>query len=115
MYKLFKGTDSEYRLTHYWVERVLGKPSHCENCEVTKAKRFEWANLSGEYLREVSDWARLCVKCHRMIDFGSKDLSYCKNGHEYTPDNTYFTKRGAKQCEVCRQSSRIKYRQRVQA
>lgn len=64
----WKGGKVGYRALHYWVERKLGKPKKCEFCLVEKAK-FHWANKSGDYLRNVSDWIRLCVKCHRKYDF----------------------------------------------
>lgn len=63
----YKGEHATYTAHHHWVRYYLGRPSECENCGVTEG-RFEWANLSGEYLRELSDWARLCVRCHRLID-----------------------------------------------
>ncbi len=31
-------------------------------------KRYEWSNKSGKYLRNVIDWQRLCIKCHRKYD-----------------------------------------------
>jgi hypothetical protein len=64
----WKGENAGYGSKHKWVRRVLGVPSLCENCDTTEAKRFEWANLSGEYKRDISDWARLCTSCHRLID-----------------------------------------------
>lgn len=30
----------------------------------------EWANLSGEYRRDLSDYIELCVPCHRLKDSG---------------------------------------------
>ena len=27
-----------------------------------------WANRSGRYLRELTDWVRLCAKCHKAYD-----------------------------------------------
>lgn len=63
-----KPNTSAYRTVHYWVVVRLGKPQECENCGRTDASRYEWANLSGDYLRDTSDWARLCVRCHRLID-----------------------------------------------
>lgn len=87
VYKQFKGTSAEYDALHYWVHRHLGKPQGCENCGTTKERRYDWANISGDYLYDLSDWARLCVRCHAHID--GKAKAYCKRGHEQTPDNSY--------------------------
>lgn len=62
----YKGERASYSAHHHWVKYHLGKASECENCG--KGERFEWANISGEYLRELSDWVSLCVRCHRLID-----------------------------------------------
>lgn len=51
-----------------WVELHKGKPSLCEHCGTTEAKKFEWANISKKYKRELDDWIRLCTKCHRKFD-----------------------------------------------
>lgn len=64
----WKGDGITYGSMHNWISHVLGRPSLCENCETTTAVRFEWANLSGEYKRDISDWARLCKSCHMLID-----------------------------------------------
>lgn len=53
---------------HNWVEKHLGKPSKCEHCGTTKAKKFEWSNKSQKYKRDLSDWQRLCTKCHSKYD-----------------------------------------------
>ena len=63
-------TDTEYVMLHKWVRRELGKPQECENCGRTDDEvQYDWANISGEYLRDLTDWARLCHSCHRLIDF----------------------------------------------
>lgn len=62
-----------YGTLHTRVKELFGKPSKCENCGTTQSKKFEWANLSGEYKLERSDWARLCCVCHRRFDFGTKN------------------------------------------
>jgi hypothetical protein len=54
---------------HDWVERKLGKPSLCSECGTTKAPRFEWANISGQYKRDLKDFKRLCTKCHYQFDY----------------------------------------------
>ena len=53
---------------HSWVKRRLGKPQKCEHCGSTTAKKYEWANKSHEYKRDLSDWIRLCTSCHRKYD-----------------------------------------------
>lgn len=40
----------------------------CENCK--QSKKTQWANISGEYKRELNDWAELCAACHALIDGG---------------------------------------------
>lgn len=64
----WKGNDAGYHAKHYWVYRQLGKPNKCEFCGTEKAKRFEWANKSGKYKREIEDWVRLCSSCHHTYD-----------------------------------------------
>lgn len=29
---------------------------------------MHWANISGKYLRDITDWVRLCVSCHKYFD-----------------------------------------------
>lgn len=64
----WKGDKANYYSLHHWVERWLGSPSECENCGTTEASRYEWANISGEYKRDLADWARLCKQCHVLYD-----------------------------------------------
>lgn len=62
-----------YGSIHIWVRRKFGTPSKCEHCKTTSSKKFEWANISGSYELDRSDWARLCCKCHRRYDMGTKN------------------------------------------
>ena len=64
----WRGDDVGKRGLHRWVERELGKPSSCEHCKTTEDRMYHWSNKSQEYKREVSDWQRLCVPCHRKYD-----------------------------------------------
>ncbi len=64
----WKGDKVGYHALHNWVARQLGKPSKCEHCSDTTAKRYEWANISREYKRDISDWVRLCSSCHHTFD-----------------------------------------------
>ena len=67
---MWKGDKVGYAGLHYWVESRLGKPRHCAYCQRTDRKRYEWANISKAYKRELSDWIRLCRSCHVYYDNG---------------------------------------------
>jgi len=74
------GSENKYRQLHKWVESKLGKPNCCESCEkIATGKSIHWANISGEYKKEISDWKRLCTKCHYEYDLNRhirvRDLS----------------------------------------
>jgi hypothetical protein len=64
----WKGDRVGYGGLHDWIRKEAGTPSFCEHCHTTEPKRFEWANKSGLYRRERSDWIRLCKKCHNQYD-----------------------------------------------
>ena len=64
----WKGDKVGYQGVHGWIRKIAGKPSLCENCGTTTAKKFEWANISSEYKRKRDDWKRLCVSCHQAMD-----------------------------------------------
>lgn len=60
----------EYREIHRWIRSVLGAPMICFFCldDWCSDRSYNWANLSHEYKRDVSDWTRLCKKCHWNYD-----------------------------------------------
>lgn len=70
----WKGDDVGYTALHDWLYIKLGKPNLCEECGTTKAKKYEWANISGEYKRDISDYKRLCTSCHRLLDGHAKKM-----------------------------------------
>lgn len=55
---------------HSWVKRQLGFPMKCEFCGFIANSRYKihWANKSHKYKRDVKDWIRLCVPCHKRYD-----------------------------------------------
>lgn len=93
-----------YRVLHYWVERIKGKPNFCEICKSDSKKTYQWANISGEYKKEVSDWRRLCASCHAR----ENHPGHCINGHELTTENIYIKPNGFTECRLCRSSRRKK-------
>jgi len=63
-----------YRAIHYWIERELGKPTKCEDCLMEfSGHKIHWANISGEYKRDIKDWKRLCSSCHGYFDKISRE------------------------------------------
>lgn len=66
-----KFSGKTYRSLHLWVESKLGKPNLCKFCGKTEGK-IEWSNISGKYKKDITDWQRLCTKCHRQFDFKDK-------------------------------------------
>lgn len=66
----WKGDEIGYRTIHQWIQLQRGKPHYCEHCKKSnlKHRQYQWANKSGEYKRDISDWLRLCAKCHKKYD-----------------------------------------------
>ena len=63
----WKGDDVAYKGVHKWVARYKVRTGICEHCE-RPSKRTEFANISGEYRRDVNDYVELCVVCHKRFD-----------------------------------------------
>jgi hypothetical protein len=66
----WKGNKVGYRALHHWVKKHLGEAKKCEHCGKIKTtpKSIQWANISHNYLRDLTDWIQLCVKCHKSYD-----------------------------------------------
>ena len=69
----WKGQEASYSAHHHWVKRKLGKPNHCEHCHKTEG-RFEWANISKEYKRDLKDYISLCYSCHDKYEEARKKM-----------------------------------------
>lgn len=64
---MWKGDNAGYQALHLRVDATRGKPMRCDWCDSTGDKRYEWANLTGNYT-DVWDFVRLCLPCHRTFD-----------------------------------------------
>ena len=62
----WKGESVGYRGLHYWLRREKGVPESCVKCG--KTGRIQWANISGEYHRDTSDYIAMCSSCHKKYD-----------------------------------------------
>ena len=69
---LWKGEKVSYVGLHQWVTRWKGKPCKCELCRTNELKKrgYDWANIDGEYKRDLDDYIRLCKSCHKKYDQG---------------------------------------------
>lgn len=81
-----KEESCTYAGFHKRVYRQKGKANHCEKCDGSKAKKFEWANVSGHY-EKIEDYIQLCVSCHKKMD--NKGM-------------WSFFKRKDKKCKMCK-------------
>src|SRR3990167_1405951 len=61
---------------HDWVKRRLPRPSACSRCQ--KSGPVDLANISQEYLRDLTDWEWLCRLCHMSAD-GRRDQLIARN------------------------------------
>lgn len=103
------GDNCSYESLHIWLKTNYRKPDHCEKCDGKNAKRFEWANISGEYKRDIKDFMQLCPSCHRLMDRGN----FCRQGHEFTEINTWIRVRkngnSYRVCKQCQKNYQLKY------
>lgn len=68
----WKGENVGYISLHKWVYRYKGSPKKCEHCMSEEKKNYHWANKSHGYKRDLDDWIRLCVSCHKKYDLKFK-------------------------------------------
>lgn len=60
----WKGSNVGYTAIHKWIRENYGSASKCVNGHI--GKRYYWANISGEYKRDVDDYHQLCGRCNRL-------------------------------------------------
>lgn len=99
----WKGEKAKYPQKHAWIRKHWGSANKCESLDCKgKSNTFDWANLSGEYLRIREDWKMLCRSCHAKLDghcFQFKNK--CKRGHDIN-DNPYIAPDGQRECRKCK-------------
>ena len=76
-------TYKEYRAIHWWLRVTYGKATYCSNDPNHKAKRYDWANISGEYKKDINDYKQLCRPCHFRFDGLDKKQSIRAKGNHY--------------------------------
>lgn len=76
----YQKENPSYRAVHAWIVKKYGKAKQCENTKcvyprkdrrgkmMIEPKSYQWANISGEYKRDRSDFKELCASCHKLFD-----------------------------------------------
>lgn len=77
----WKNENVGYGSLHSWVRREKGEPEACSLCGSNKY--VEWANISGEYKRDIDDFMALCAKCHRAYDNIGQKVSLKLKGRRH--------------------------------
>lgn len=102
----WKGDKVKYVSMHMYIHYHYGKADCCESdmCISDNPKNFEWANLSGTYNRDIKDWKKLCIPCHKKMDWLRRYGNKCRKGHSRTEENIYKEPNGYIRCRVCRKN-----------
>jgi len=83
---MWLGDSVGYNALHTWVRTRKEMTGTCSECgespqpvtytrksgQVITRRMTEWANISGEYRRDVDDYRELCKPCHIRFDRGRK-------------------------------------------
>lgn len=63
----WKGDRVSYGALHDWVRRHKGRAAE-HSCAHCGGPARQWANVSGEYRRDLDDFIPLCPSCHKKFD-----------------------------------------------
>ncbi len=82
----WKGDEADYWSKHKGIIKKYGNPKRCEDCGIKGKKNLgnrwtiQWANISGKYIRDISDYKGLCTSCHKIFDGLTKTIEDYKHG-----------------------------------
>lgn len=62
----WKGDDVHIETLHQWIRKNKPKPELCECCGASPP--YDLANISQNYIRDISDYEWLCRRCHMVKD-----------------------------------------------
>lgn len=64
-------------------------------------RRHEYDHYLGYAAKHHYDVQPVCTECHATRDNAEKTKTHCIRGHEFTPENTYRTRKGGRVCRAC--------------
>jgi hypothetical protein len=104
------GDKAGYVAKHMWLTKHYPKLV-CQHCLKARheVSRLEWANISGEYKRERSDYLSLCPSCHRKMDLKK---THCPENHP-REGNSKLNNRGHIICIACSRENSRRYRRKL--
>lgn len=112
-----KEPSTTYAAVHMRIRRERGNAREYQcaapGCE-KQARNWAWQH-TGPYIEvepdrpddarmwgtDIADYAPMCVPHAMRLDMGGT-LTHCPNGHERTPENTYVSPGGGRECRTCR-------------
>lgn len=74
------GDEVGYSGIHQWLKREYGQPPTCEQCGITRSnpRSIHWASKNGNHKRDRAYYMRLCVSCHRKLDYRENGVESLK-------------------------------------
>ena len=70
-----------YKLIHTQLRRMHPHKGVCGECKVETSK-LDLANISQQYLNDITDWEYLCRRCHMLKDGRMANLDRRKYDHK---------------------------------
>lgn len=87
-YRWIKG-DVNYKTLHSQIGVLHGRISKCEMCGTENAKKYDWASKGHTYTRNIEDWVRVCVSCHRRLDGKVRAIQKLDNNKNVVSEYEY--------------------------
>lgn len=73
------GDSPSYDALHQWLRRNAPQKSGvCQECR--QERQTDWANISGQYMRDLGDYRELCRPCHKVIDYKTPKRKLTRSG-----------------------------------